>query len=62
VVVCGGHREVLTAQVPGGPNPSWRPPTFIGLSLFDVRVIMVILRVLVEEFAMSGSDGTDYST
>jgi hypothetical protein len=37
-------------------------PRFIRVSLSDVRVIMVIMHILVEEFAMSGSDGIDSST
>jgi hypothetical protein len=37
-------------------------PAFIRVSLSDVRVIMVIMHILVEEFAMSGSDGIDSST
>jgi hypothetical protein len=37
-------------------------PAFIGVILSDVRVIMTIMRILVEEFAMSGSDITYANT
>jgi hypothetical protein len=36
-------------------------PTFIGVSLSNVRVIVEILCVLME-FALQDGDGTDFST
>jgi hypothetical protein len=49
------------------PHPSWTEsymenPAFIRASLSDVRAIMAIMRVRVEELSMSGGDGTDSST
>jgi hypothetical protein len=48
------------------PGPWWtgsfmENPTFIGVSLSNVRVIVAILRVLME-FALQDGDGTDFST
>jgi hypothetical protein len=45
------------------PSPSWtgsymENPAFIGVGLSDVRTIVAIIHVLVEEFTMSGGDGT----
>jgi hypothetical protein len=37
-------------------------PIFIGASLFDVRTIMMIMRVLVEEFVTSSGDEMDSNT
>jgi hypothetical protein len=39
---------MLTAQVPGGLDPLWRS-IFIRVNLSDVRVIMMIMHVPVEE-------------
>jgi hypothetical protein len=51
---CEGPRDgqsasVLTARVPGGSDLLRRTPTFTRASLSNVRVIMVIMRALVEE-------------
>jgi hypothetical protein len=37
-------------------------PAFIGVGLSDVRTIVAIIHVLVEEFTMSGGDGTHSNT
>jgi hypothetical protein len=49
------------------PGPCWTEsfmgiPIFIGASLSDVRTIMTIMRVLVEELATSSGDEMDSNT